>query len=103
MQEFITRTRFGGIITVLLCLLPILGALLCLFKDRKVRYAGVLTVTTFGIGLISLCVFLELSGLEMPDWLVGNGIRNRRGSILLLLWAWCSYKIADWLYCRYLH
>ncbi len=100
MQELITDTRFGGIITVILCTLPILGGLFCLFKDREVRYAGVLSAVIFGIGLISLCVFLELSGLEMPDWLDGKG-RRSCGGLLLLLWAWCSYKIADWIYCRY--
>lgn len=101
MQEFITETRFGGIITVLLCSLLILSALLCLFRDREVRGVGVLTIAIFGIGLIALCVFLEISGLEIPDWLVGKG-RRSRGSFLLLLWAWCSYKLADRAYYRYL-
>ena len=101
MQELITDTRFGGIITILICMSLLLAALLCLFNDREVRYIGVLTVTIFAAGLIVLCVFLELSGLEMPDWLIGSGRRKLRGSLLLLLWAWCSYKIADWLYYRH--
>ena len=102
MQELITETRFGGIITVLLCILPLLAALLFLFNDREVRYTGVLTVAICGAGLIALCLFLELSGLEMPDWLIGSGRRKVRGTLLLALWAWCSHKMANWLYYRYL-
>ncbi len=101
MQELITDTRFGGIIAVLLCVTLLLAALLFLFNDREVRYTGVLTVTIFGGGLIALCVFLELSGLELPDWLIGSGRRKLRGSLLIALWAWCSHKIADRLYTHY--
>ena len=101
MQELITDTRFGGIIAVLLCVTLLLAALLSLFNDREVRYTGVLTVTIFGGGLIALCVFLELSGLELPDWLIGSGRRKLRGSLLIALWAWCSHKIADRLYTHY--
>ena len=101
MQELITDTRFGGIIAVLLCSSLFLAALLFLFNDREVRYTGVLTVAICSGGLIALCVFLELSGLELPDWLIGSGRRKVRGTLLLALWAWCSHKIADRLYTHY--
>ena len=102
MQELITDTRFGGIIAVLLCVTLLLAALLFLFNDKEVRYIGVLTVAIFGGGLIALCVFLELSGLDLPDWLIGSGRRKIRGTLLLALWAWCSHKLADWLYYRHI-
>ncbi|MBO5684124.1 MAG: hypothetical protein J6R92_04185 [Akkermansia sp.] len=102
MQELITDTRFGGIIAVLLCVTLLLCALLFLFNDREVRYTGVLTVAIFGGGLIALCAVLELSGLELPDWLIGSGRRKIRGTLLIALWAWCSHKLADRLYYRYL-
>ena len=102
MQELITDTHFGGIIAVLLCVTLLLCALLSLFNDKEVRYTGVLTVVICSGGLIALCVFLELSGLELPDWLIGSGRRKVRGTLLLALWAWCSHKLADWLYYRYL-
>lgn len=101
MQELITDTRFGGIIAVLLCVTLLLAALLFLFNDREVRYTGVLTVALFGGGLIALCAFLELSGLELPDWLMGSGRRKLRSSLLIALWAWCSHKIAGRLYTHY--
>lgn len=101
MQELITDTRFGGIIAVLLCVTLLLCALLFLFNDKEVRYTGVLTVAIFGGGLIALCAFLELSSLELPDWLIGSGRRKIRGTLLLALWAWCSHKIADRLYTHY--
>lgn len=101
MQEIFTETQFGGIIAVLICVTLLLAALLFLFNDREVRYTGVLTVAIFGGGLIALCAFLELSGLELPDWLIGSGRRKLRGSLLLALWAWCSHKIADRLYTHY--
>jgi len=102
MQEIFTETQFGGIIAVLICVTLLLCALLCLFNDKEVRYTGVLTVVICSGGLIALCVFLELSGLELPDWLIGSGRRKVRGTLLLALWAWCSHKLADWLYYRYL-
>lgn len=102
MQELITDTHFGGIIAVLLCVTLLLCALLFLFNDKEVRYTGVLTVVICSGGLIALCVFLELSGLELPDWLIGSGRRKLRGTLLLVLWAWCSHKLADRLYYRYL-
>ena len=102
MQEIFTETQFGGIIAVLICVTLLLAALLFLFNDREVRYTGVLTVAIFGGGLIALCAFLELSGLELPDWLIGSGRRKGRGTLLLALWAWCSHKLADWLYYRHI-
>ena len=102
MREFILHSQYGGIIAVLICVTLLLCALLCLFNDKEVRYIGVLTVTIFGVGLVTLGVFLELSGLELPDWLIGSGRRKLRGTLLLALWAWCSHKLADWIYYRYL-
>ena len=101
MREFILHSQYGGIIAVLICVALLLAALLFLFNDKEVRYTGVLTVAIFGGGLIALCVFLELSGLELPDWLIGSGRRKLRGTLLLVLWAWCSHKIAYRLYTHY--
>ena len=102
MREFILHSQYGGIIAVLICVTSLLAALLFLFNDKEVRYTGILTVAIFGGGLIALCVFLELSGLELPDWLIGSGRRKVRGTLLLALWAWCSHKLADWLYYRHI-
>ena len=102
MREFILHSQYGGIIAVLICVTLLLCALLFLFNDKEVRYTGVLTVVICSGGLIALCVFLELSGLELPDWLIGSGRRKVRGTLLLALWAWCSHRMADYLYYRYL-
>ena len=101
MREFILHSQYGGIIAVLICVTLLLCALLFLFNDKEVRYTGVLTVVICSGGLIALCVFLELSGLELPDWLIGSGRRKVRGTLLLALWAWCSHKMADRLYTHY--
>lgn len=101
MREFILHSQYGGIIAVLICVALLLAALLFLFNDKEVRYTGVLTVVICSGGLIALCVFLELSGLELPDWLIGSGRHKVRGTLLLALWAWCSHKIADRLYTHY--
>ena len=102
MREFILHSQYGGIIAVLICVTLLLCALLFLFNDKEVRYTGVLTVVICSGGLIALCVFLELSGLELPDWLIGSGRHKIRDTLLLALWAWCSHKLADWLYYRHI-
>ena len=92
MQEFILETRDGGPIVVLLCMLLLLGALLCLFRDRD--------IAIFGATLIGTLITLAVLDIEIPTHLGLIG-RHRWGGTILLLWAWGSYKLADWLYHRY--
>lgn len=100
MQEFILETRDGGPIVVLLCMLLLLSALLCLFRDRDIRIIGYLTIAIFGATLIGTLITLAVLDIEIPTHLGLIG-RHRWGGTILLLWAWGSYKLADWLYHRY--
>ncbi len=100
MQEFIQETRDGGAIVVLLCMLLLLGALLCLFRDRDIRIIGYLTIAIFGATLIGTLITLAVLDIEIPTRLSLIGRRSWGGTILLL-WALGSYKLADWLYHRY--
>ena len=100
MQEFIQETRDGGAIVVLLCMLLLLSALLCLFRDRDIRIIGYLTIAIFGATLIGTLITLAVLDIEIPARLSLIG-RRRWGGTILLLWAWFSYKLADWLYHRY--
>lgn len=100
MQEFIQETRDGGAIVILLCMLLLLGALLCLFRDRDIRIIGYLTIALFGTTLTGTLITLAALDIEIPTRL---SIISRRswGGTILLLWALGSYKLADWLYHRY--
>lgn len=100
MQEFIQETRDGGAIVILLCMLLLLGALLCLFRDRDIRIIGYLTIALFGTTLTGTLITLAALDIEIPTRL---GLIGRRswGGTILLLWALGSYKLADWLYHRY--
>lgn len=100
MQEFIQETRDGGAIVVLLCMLLLLSALLCLFRDRDIRIIGYLTIAIFGATLIGTLITLAVLDIEIPTRLSLIGRRSWGGTILLL-WALGSYKLADWLYHRY--
>lgn len=100
MQEFIQETRDGGAIVVLLCMLLLLSALLCLFRDRDIRIIGYLTIAIFGATLIGTLITLVVLDIEIPTRLSLIGRRSWGGTILLL-WALGSYKLADWLYHRY--
>ena len=100
MQEFIQETRDGGAIVVLLCMLLLLSALLCLFRNRDIRIIGYLTIAIFGATLIGTLITLAVLDIEIPTRL---SLIDRRswGGTILLLWALGSYKLADWLYHRY--
>lgn len=100
MQEFIQETRDGGAIVILLCMLLLLGALLCLFRDRDIRIIGYLTIALFGTTLTGTLITLAALDIEIPTRLSLIGRRSWGGTILLL-WALGSYKLADWLYHRY--
>ena len=100
MQEFILETRDGGAIVVLLCMLLLLSALLCLFRDRDIRIIGYLTITIFGTTLIGTLLTLAALDIEIPARLSLIG-RRSWGGVILVLWALGSYKLADWLYYRY--
>lgn len=100
MQEFIQETRDGGVIVILLCMLLLLGALLCLFRDRDIRIIGYLTIALFGTTLTGTLITLAALDIEIPTRLSLIGRRSWGGTILLL-WALGSYKLADWLYHRY--
>ena len=100
MLEFISETRDGGTIVVLLCMLLLLSALLCLFRDRDIRIIGYLTITIFGTTLIGTLLTLAALDIEIPVRLILIGRRSWRG-VILVLWALGSYKLADWLYYRY--
>lgn len=100
MQEFILETRDGGLIVVLLCMLLLLSALLCLFRDRDIRIIGYLTIAIFGATLIGTLITLAVLDIEIPVRLSRTG-RRSWGSVILALWALGSYKLADWLYHRY--
>ena len=100
MQEFIQETRDGGVIVILLCMLLLLGALLCLFRDRDIRIIGYLTIALFGTTLTGTLITLAALDIEIPTHLSLIG-RRRWGGVILVLWALGSYKLADWLYYRY--
>ena len=100
MLEFISETRDGGTIVVLLCMLLLLSALLCLFRDRDIRIIGYLTITIFGTTLIGTLLTLAALDIEIPARLSLIG-RRSWGGVILVLWALGSYKLADWLYYRY--
>ena len=100
MLEFISETRDGGTIVVLLCMLLMLSALLCLFRDRDIRIIGYLTIAIFGATLIGTLITLAVLDIEIPTRLSLIG-RRRWGGVILVLWALGSYKLADWLYYRY--
>lgn len=101
MQEFILETRDGGAIVVLICILLLLSALLSLFRDRDIRIIGYLTIAIFGVTLIGTLLTLAALDIEIP---VRLSLFSRRswGGVILALWALGSYKLADWLYYRYL-
>lgn len=101
MQDFILQSRYGGEIVVTICILLLLASLLCLFKDEHIRRVGLLTVLLFGVSFLGFLTVLEILDIELPRWMHGHR-RGGYGSILLLLWMYASYKLADWLHYRFL-
>lgn len=97
MQEFILEAGCGGTIVVLVCTLLLLSTLFSLFRARDIRIIGYLTIAIFGATLIGTLLTLAALDIEIPTHLG----RSRRGGCVLLLWAWCSYKLGGWLYHRY--
>lgn len=101
MREFLQETGTGGCIVVLCCMLLLLCALLSLFRDHDIRIIGYLTLGIFGSTLIGTLVTMEVLNIHTPVRLGLTG-HSRRGGGILLLWAFCSYKLARHLYYRYL-
>jgi hypothetical protein len=99
MLEFLQESRYGGLMLTVGCVLILLAAILSLFNDKGFRHVGWLCILIFGISFLSVFSILETQGLELPDWIAGG---RRRGGLIFLLWALGSYKLADWLYTRYL-
>ncbi len=101
MRDLILQSQHGGAIVVTICLLILLAALLCLFNDEQVRRVGLLSVLLFGVSFLGALTVLEILDIELPRWMQGRR-RGGYGTIIVLLWMYASYKLADWLYYRHL-
>ena len=99
MQELLLESRYGGLMLTVCCVLILLAAIISLFNDKAFRHVGWLSILIFGISFLSIFTVLEIQQLEPPDWIAGG---RRRGGLIFLLWALGSYKLAVWLYTRYL-
>lgn len=99
MPDFFENSRYGTVYLVLACALPLLCAIISMFRDREVRYVGILTIIIFAITFIPALGLLDWLEIELPSWMTGR--RNLAGKLILLLWGWCSYKVADKCYYRF--